>query len=83
MTVIHHNKLRVNAEVPDDSDQMSVLRESGWALGLHKDSDPDDPVLIRDPTALPRVLPEPEPDAETEDETNKSAAKKSSASKEK
>jgi hypothetical protein len=63
MGVIHHNKLRVNAVVPDDPDQMAVLREAGWASGLHKDSDLDDPVLIRDPTAMPRVL-DPEPDDE-------------------
>ena len=57
MGVIHHNKLRVNAVVPDDPDQMAVLRESGWASGPHKDTDPDDPSFI------PRVL-DPESDAE-------------------
>lgn len=60
MTLIHHNKLRVNAEISDDPAQLDVLRESGWASGLHKDTDPDDPALIRDPTAVPRVLPEPD-----------------------
>ncbi len=57
MGLIHHNKLRQNALVPDDADQMAVLRESGWALGPHKDTDPDDPAVV------PRVLPEPDPEA--------------------
>jgi hypothetical protein len=58
MAVIHHNALRVNAVVSDDADQLAVLRDSGWAKGLHKDSDPDDR------TAAPRVLPAADPDPE-------------------
>lgn len=72
MALIHHNKLRVNAVIPDDPDQLDVLRESGWAAGLHKDTDPDDPATI------PRVLPEPEPDDEPEPEP---AAKRTSRRK--
>ena len=59
MALMHHNKLRVNAQLPDDTpaETVDVYREHGWAVGLHKDSDPDDPADI------PRVLPEPEPAA--------------------
>jgi hypothetical protein len=56
--IIHHNGLRRNAEVPDNVD-LDVYRESGWAKGPHKDSDPDDP------SSLPRVLPLPESETET------------------
>jgi hypothetical protein len=55
--LIHHNGLRVNAEVPDAAD-LDVYRESGWAKGPHKDTDPDDL------NPIPRVLPLPEPDPE-------------------
>lgn len=57
MALIHHNGLRVNADVPAEPDQMEVLRESGWTLGPHRDTDPDDP------SPIPRVLPAPDPDA--------------------
>ena len=58
MAVMHHNKLRVNAVVPDDlpSETVDVYREHGWAAGPHKDTDPEDRW-----TDVPRVLPEPEP----------------------
>ncbi len=59
MALIHHNGLRVNVLAPDDDDQMAVFRESGWAKGPHKDTDPDDP------SPIPRVLPlEGEPESE-------------------
>jgi hypothetical protein len=57
--LVHHHKLRVNAELPDEAD-LDVYRESGWAKGLHKDTDPDDP------SPIPRVLPLPEPEPEPE-----------------
>ena len=56
MVLIHHNGLRVNSEVPDDT--VDIWREQGWYGGLHKDTDPDDD------SPVPRVLPEvedPEP----------------------
>lgn len=59
--LMHHNKLRVNAPATDDPDQMAVLRESGWASGPHKDTDPDDPAPV--PRVLPEPAPEPEPPA--------------------
>lgn len=58
MALMHHNKLRVNAELPDDmpAETIEIYREHGWTNGLHKDTDPDDRW-----TDVPRVLPEPDP----------------------
>lgn len=57
---MHNNRLRVNAQMPDDmpSETLDIYREQGWASGLHKDTDPDDRW-----TDIPRVLPEPEPES--------------------
>lgn len=57
MAQIHHNGLRVNAVVPDET--VDIWREQGWVSGLHKDTDPDDRGA-----AVPRVLPAAEPDPE-------------------
>ncbi len=59
MALIHHNDLRVNSEVPDDT--VEIWREHGWKSGPHKDSDPDDhsavPLVLAPAVA---VVPEPE-----------------------
>ncbi len=58
MALMHHNDLRVNSEVADDT--VDIWRESGWKSGKHKDSDPDDDSDI--PRVLPAADPEPEPE---------------------
>ena len=68
MALIHHNGLRVNKDVPDDT--VDIWRDQGWTKGLHKDSDPDDL------TPEPRVLPaaedeEPEPPSKATKATKK------------
>jgi hypothetical protein len=59
MAQIHHNGLRVNAVVPDET--VDIWREQGWSTGLHKDSDPDDHSPA--PVVLPAAEPEPPPPA--------------------
>ena len=56
MALMHHNGLRVNAEVGEGT--VEIWREQGWASGLHKDTDPDDD------SAVPRVLPPVEDEPE-------------------
>lgn len=70
MAWIHHNGLRVNADVPDGT--IDIWREQGWYGGLHKDTDPDD-----DYSAVPSVLPpvDDEPD-EPSIKARKGVAKK-------
>jgi hypothetical protein len=53
MVPIHHNELRVNVEVPDET--VAIWRERGWKAGLHADTDPDDD------RPVPRVRPAAEP----------------------
>lgn len=69
MALMHHNKLRVNAVAPDDSDAMDVYRDSGWASGPHKDTDRDDP------SPIPRVLEPVVDDAADEEPADKAPSK--------
>lgn len=42
--LIHHNQLRVNAELPDHIPDAAwaIYEAKGWAKGKHRDSDSDD-----------------------------------------
>ena len=63
MGLMHHNGLRVNAIAPESDEVMDIWRESGWASGPHKDTDPDHPAYLGE---VPFVLPEPEPAAKAD-----------------
>ncbi len=65
--LMHHNGLRVNSDQFTE-ETIDIWREQGWAIGPHKDSDPDDP------RPVPAVLPEPEP--EPDDTADKATTKK-------
>lgn len=58
MALMHHNVLRVNALAPESEEVLAIWREQGWAIGPHKDTDPDHPAYLGE---IPFVLPEPEP----------------------
>lgn len=76
MALMHNNALRVNAQAPDDAEQMAVYHETGWRAGPHKDSDPDDP------SPIPRVL-EPAAEDDEDEEPAKTTRASKATSKEK
>lgn len=59
MALVHHNDLRVNAEVADST--VDHYRELGWKSGKHKDTDPEDY------SPVPRVLPLLDPPSDDPD----------------
>jgi len=76
MAFIHHNGLRVNAEVPDEIVDIWTVPHSeggpGWRTGLHKDSDPDDRRRVPDVLPVPESDPEPPAKAKAKADTKES-----------